>query len=244
MLSISQKKYVNSLQQKKFRTQYSTFVVEGLKIVNELLKSDYEVETIFATSSWLKNNSSKEAIHVTEKELSQLSSLKTPNEVLAVVKQKETQLLDLKSTITIALDHIQDPGNLGTIIRTADWFGVKNIICSEDCVDVYNPKVIQATMGSLFRVNVVYTDLKEFFDEYKDLTVYGALLEGDNVYNVKLKSEGAVLLMGNESKGIAEELIPYVTNKIAIPKFGNAESLNVGIATAIICFESKRTVLN
>ena len=244
MLSQNQKKHVNSLKQKKFRTQYSTFVVEGLKIVNELLKSDYEVETIFATSAWLESNSPIDGIEVSEKELSQLSSLKTPNEVLAVVKQKENQLINVDSTLTIALDKIQDPGNFGTIIRTADWFGINTIICSENCVDVYNTKVIQATMGSLFRVNVVYTDLKEFFDEYKDITVYGALLEGDNVYNVKLKSEGAVLLMGNESKGIAEELIPYVTNKIAIPKFGNAESLNVGIATAIICFESKRTVLN
>ena len=146
----------------------------------------------------------------------------------------------LSPEVVMEFDDIQDPGNFGTIIRTADWFGITNIICSEDCVEVYNPKVIQATMGSLFRVNVFYTNLGTFFSKNSDLTVYGALLDGDNVCQQKLKSKGSVLLMGNESNGISQKLIPFVTKKITIPKFGKAESLNVATATAILCYEYRR----
>jgi TrmH family RNA methyltransferase len=240
MLSQNQKKHVNSLKQKKFRTQHNSFVVEGVKMVEELLQSNYEVEEIYATQSWIENNPSVGCDEVSEKELSQISSLKTPNEVITVVKQKAPQLIDVSSHLTIALDKIQDPGNLGTIIRTADWFGIQNIICSEGSVDVYNPKVMQATMGSFFRVNLVYTNLNQFFSENTNLIVYGALLEGANIYTEQLNSNGTVLLMGNESKGVSEELIPFITDKISIPKTGGAESLNVATATAILCSEFVR----
>ncbi|PCI93723.1 MAG: RNA methyltransferase [Flavobacteriales bacterium] len=240
MLSISQKKFVNSLKQKKFRTEHNSFIIEGVKMLEELLHSDYEVETIYATSLWINNNSGVDCIEISVKELNSISSLKTPNEVLAVVQQKEVQLIDLPSQLNIALDKIQDPGNFGTIIRTADWFGIQNIICSDNSVDVYNPKVLQATMGSFFRMNIIYTDLSKFLSENKELTVYGALLNGENVYQKELNSKGSILLMGNESKGISEELIPFITDKISIPKFGNAESLNVATATAIFCSEYKR----
>ncbi len=240
MISANQKKLVNSLSQKKFRTEYSSFVVEGGKMLEELLQSDFEVETIFATTSWVENNSNVDSIEVSEKELKGISLLKTPNEVVAVVKQKKKQLIDVSSQLTIALDTIQDPGNLGTIIRTADWFGIKNVLCSHDSVDLYNPKVIQATMGSFLRVNIVYADLCEFFSSNKNLTVYGAFLDGDNVYKKQLSSNGSVLLMGNESKGISEELKPFVTDKVSIPKLGEAESLNVAAATAILCSECIR----
>ena len=240
MLSISQKKIVNSLKQKKFRTDLNAFVVEGVKMVDELLQSDYEIEAIYATSNWIDNHADVECTEISEKELKIISSLKTPNEVLAVVKQKEPQLTELSSQLNIALDKIQDPGNFGTIIRTADWFGVQNIICTEDTVDVYNPKVIQATMGSFFRMNIVYTDLSQFFSENKELTVYGALLDGENVYQKTLNAKGAVLFMGNESKGISEALKPFISEKILIPNFGKAESLNVATATAILCSEFTR----
>ena len=241
MLSISQKKYVNSLKQKKFRTEHNSFIVEGIKMVEELLQSDYEVEVVYATINWMGNNPTTDCIEVSEKELASISSLKTSNEVLAVVKQQQKQLMRIASELTIALEKIQDPGNFGTIIRTADWFGVSNIICSDDSVDVYNPKVLQATMGSFFRVNIVYMNLPKFFTENKSLTVYGALLEGENVYQKELNSKGSVILMGNESKGISDELLPFITDKVTIPNFGKAESLNVATATAILCSEYRRS---
>lgn len=240
MLSISHKKFVKSLKQKKFRDQHNSFVVEGVKMVEELLTTDYKVTHIFATSKWLADHPDIAAVEISKKDLDIISNLKTPNEVVAVVNKKDHPLNDLSAQFTIALDYIQDPGNLGTIIRTADWFGVKNIVCSTDSVDVYNPKVMQATMGSLFRVNVIYTSLEEFFIKNPGLKVYGTLLKGENLYHTKINTPGSVLLMGNESKGIANQLLPFITDKITIPKFGKAESLNVAIATAIFCSESKR----
>jgi TrmH family RNA methyltransferase len=240
MISINQKKFVNSLWQKKYRTERGLFIIEGIKMVEELIQSDYEVSEIYATSIWIENNPSVECSEISEKELKSISSLKTPNEVLAVVKQKEPQLTDVSNQLSIALDKIQDPGNFGTIIRTADWFGINNIICSEESVDVYNPKVLQATMGSFFRMNIIYTDLSKFFTKNSELNVYGALLDGENVYQKELKSKGSVLLMGNESRGISEELKAFVTEKVLIPNFGKAESLNVATATAILCSEFVR----
>jgi len=240
MLSANQKKFVNSLKQKKFRNQHNCFIVEGFKMVEELLLSNFETETIFALSDWATHHPNLKVEVISENELNSISSLITPNKVIAIVKQKEKIISDLSQSLSIVLDDIQDPGNFGTIIRTADWFGITNIICSENCVDVYNPKVIQATMGSLFRANVFYTNLTTFFSKNQNLTVYGALLNGENVSQKKLKSKGSILLMGNESKGISKNLIPFVTEKITIPKFGKAESLNVATATAILCFECKR----
>lgn len=237
MITANQKKFVKSLAQKKFRTEHNCFVVEGVKLVDELLQSDFEVMNIYATSNWVENNPSVNAEQVSSKDLAIMSSFKTANEVLAVVKQKEFFTIDYSKSLTIALDNLQDPGNLGTIIRTADWFGINTIICSTETVDVYNPKVIQATMGSLFRVNVVYTDLITFLKDNKSLNVYGALLDGENVYQKTLTKKGSVLLMGNESKGISEPLLSFITDKIFIPKMGQAESLNVSTATAILCAE-------
>ena len=243
MISINQKKFVNSLKQKKFRTEQGLFIVEGVKLVQELLQSHYQISVIYATKNWIENNGeirSCKVTEVSEKELQRISSLTTSNEVLAVVEQKKLQLVDLNSQLNIAIDKIQDPGNLGTIIRTADWFGIQNIICSEDTVDLYNPKVLQATMGSFFRMNIIYTDLAKFFSENSALSIYGALLDGENIYQKKLNPEGAILLMGNESKGISKTIEPLITEKISIPNFGKAESLNVATATGIICSEFKR----
>ena len=236
MITNNQKKFVKSLAQKKFRTEHNCFVVEGVKLVNELLQSDFDVVNIFATSHWIEKNSAVDAEQVSSKDLAIMSSFKTANEVLAVVKQKQHDTVIYSEHLTIALDNIQDPGNLGTIIRTADWFGVKSIVCSKDSVDVYNPKVIQSTMGSIFRVDVYYADLKEFLNNKKSV-VYAATLNGKNVYEQKLKKDNAVFLMGNESKGISIGLTPYINQEISIPRIGQAESLNVATATAILCAE-------
>ncbi|MBA3900722.1 MAG: RNA methyltransferase, partial [Bacteroidetes bacterium] len=172
--------------------------------------------------------------------------LSTPNEVLVLVHISKNQLnvIKLKGQLSIVLDEIKDPGNLGTIIRIADWFGIKNIICSENSADLYNPKVIQSTMGSFIRIDVFYEDLKLFFESYKSTvhhTIYGALLEGGDIYRKNLSSEG-IILMGNESKGISESLKPFIDEAVSIPSFGGAESLNVSVATAIICSEFKRGI--
>lgn len=233
MLSINQKKYINSLQQKKFRAQHGTFLVEGEKMVGELIQSDLEIELVFVVKG--SNLKSFEAIEISEKEMQSISALATPSNFLAVAKQKKQQADLYQNNLVLVLDNIKDPGNLGTIIRTADWFGINTIICSNECVDVYNPKVVQATMGSLFRANITYVNLVEFFQQNKSIPVYGALLEGENVYQKPIQDKKAFLLMGSESFGISKELTPFITNKIMIPKFGNAESLNVAVATGILC---------
>ena len=240
MMTNHQKKFIVSLKQKKFRIQHGSFVVEGVKMVEELLRSDYEVELIVATPSWENKYQIPGIIEVTDKELAALSSLRTPHQVLAVVKKKEAVAPPNFEHLTIVLDNVQDPGNLGTIIRTADWFGVKDIVCSENCVEVYNPKVIQATMGSFFRVNVLYDNLSDFLSRNKDLTVYGACLEGESIYKKTLSKSKSVLLMGNESQGISKELSPFINEQITIPRVGQAESLNVAVATAIFCAEFSR----
>jgi len=238
MLSINQKKYLNSLKQKKYRNQHSTFVVEGEKMVKELLNSDHIIDAVYGVE---KLDSYPGLIEINEKELSSISSLKTPNKFLAVAQHKEKSSYVLSKGLTLALDNIQDPGNLGTIIRIADWFGISSIICSTSCVDVYNPKVVQATMGSLFRVDISYTNLSDLFEKHSGLNVYGAVLDGENVYQAPIKTENSILLMGNESKGVSEELSGYINHKVAIPQFGKAESLNVAVATAILCSEYRRS---
>lgn len=233
MLSINQKKYVNSLKQKKYRQQHQVFVVEGEKMVNELLSSGFEIEYLFVVGDSIQNYSS--AIELTIDEMKSITSLSTPSNFFAVARQKTTKVNNGNQGLVLALDNIKDPGNLGTIIRTADWFGVKTIYCSNECVDVFNPKVVQATMGSIFRINVEYVNLLDFFKTQTDVTIYGALLEGDSVYKQGINDKNAILLMGSESFGINEELLPYITKKIMIPSFGKAESLNVAIATGILC---------
>jgi TrmH family RNA methyltransferase len=252
MLSKNQIKFVNSLKQKKFRDQSGLFIAEGVKIVTELMKSSIVIEQIYATSLFLDENKFDDTIEIVEvkqKELDRISALSTANEVVAICKIPtiELDIKNLSDKLTLVLDNIKDPGNLGTIIRIADWYGIKNIVCSKETVEVFNPKVVQATMGSIARVNVFKTDLISFLDESinkHQLKSYGALLSGENIHQQKLASTGLIVI-GNESKGISDDLLPFVTDKIKIPSFSDAptdgaESLNAAIATAIICAEFRR----
>ncbi len=245
-------KKVRSLHQKKYRQKLSMFIAEGEKTVLELLQSGrFGLENLFILEN-CQENSKIEKIkqHQHEpallKEISQMSAFKTPANVLAVFKMHEEQLDNEKlDDIFIVLEDINDPGNHGTIIRIADWFGVKNVICSKNTVDLYNPKTIQATMGSIARVNVFYKELTTFFKELnKDIPVYGTFTNGDNIYHTELNNKGAILI-GNESKGISEELTSFVSKKLSIPSYpegdnSGAESLNASIATAIVCAEFRR----
>ena len=240
MLSKARIKLIQSLNLKKHRSELKLFVVEGKKQVTELLTSNYQINCIVATPNWadafaqdIKNNT--ELIIVTTEELKKVSLLQTPQEVLAVVEMHENEFTPqiLNEQFTIVLDGIQDPGNMGTILRIADWYGIKNIVCSNDCVDILNPKSIQATMGSFARVNVFYTALDELFKN-NTLPVFGALMDGESLYQTRISEQG-ILLIGNEGKGISNTVIPYITNPITIPRIGGADSLNAGIATAIIC---------
>jgi TrmH family RNA methyltransferase len=242
MISKSNIKLIKSLQQKKFRDELNLFVVEGEKMVQESLqwKSEYLVDLYYTSDSIIRENIiDKEKMNlISEKELKQISSLQTPNKSLAVFKKWPYS--DHKFRFYIALDGVQDPGNMGTIMRLADWFGVKKILCSKETVDCFNPKVVQATMGAIFRVDVEYVDLTETF-EMLNLPIYGALLEGENIYSKPLTPKG-ILLLGNEGKGISENLQKSINFPISIPRFGQAESLNVSAAGAILLSEFFRNV--
>lgn len=239
MITKNQIKYINSLQQKKFRLEHQSFVVEGAKSVIELLKSDFEIELLFVTNAFLaeneallQNESLKPEIVGTD-ELEKAGSFSSNNAALAVVKTKENvELLVAGEEFALILDDIRDPGNLGTIIRIADWYGIVKIICSTSTVDVYNPKVINSTMGSFSRISLYYTDLKEFISKQK-LNIYGTLLDGDNIHNTNFTDSGYIII-GNEANGISDEITKLITHKITIPRFGGAESLNAGIATAVV----------
>ncbi|MDP4266991.1 MAG: RNA methyltransferase [Bacteroidota bacterium] len=253
MLSKAEIKYINSLNIKKYRQIFKTYIVEGVKLIDEYIKNDLPIDRIYATPSWILQRDeiiSSESLNITEIteiELSKISQLTTPNEVVAIVKQPDCDInqINIGKGLTLVLEDVSDPGNLGTIIRIADWFGIENIICSEESVDVYNPKVVQATMGSIVRVNVVYTGLKEFFIKQNNIDIYGTVLNGESIYSKELKSSG-IILMGNESRGISNELMPYITEKISIPlvktpsKSSFPESLNLSVATGIICSEFRR----
>jgi TrmH family RNA methyltransferase len=238
MLSKSQIKFITRLKQKKYRAQEGLFIAEGLKTVNELLDSSLELHHVFATNSF--NSYAEKQTIISEAELKKISSLKAPNTVLAVFKIPEPKPI-LNTGLIVALDAVRDPGNLGTIIRLCDWFGVKELVCSEATVECYNSKVIQATMGSITRVNVTYTDLETFLEE-TDVPVFGAYMDGENVYTSVLPKKG-ILVMGNEANGISEAIEERITQRIAIPRFGDVqatESLNVATATAILLSEFKR----
>ncbi|MFB0494641.1 TrmH family RNA methyltransferase [Mucilaginibacter sp. OAE612] len=245
MLSKSQISLLKSLQHKKFRKEHGLFLVEGYKSVVEFVNAAYQVDAIYHTSEIapkMMNLSRKinfQEISLTD--LEKISSLKTPQEVIGLIKIPKWPELNynlLKNKFSLVLDGVQDPGNMGTIIRTADWFGITDIICSDDTVDVYNPKVVQATMGSLARVNVHYGDLITIIPEIK-LPLFGAMLDGENIYSTNFGHEG-LLAMGNEGNGLRPEIQQLINKTVTIPRIGYAESLNVAIATAILCSEIKR----
>lgn len=251
MLSKPKIKYIHSLEQKKFRRQENVFVAEGHKNVGDLLMSGCPARLLIATEEWhcpITTDSRTEHITVTEEELRRASLLQHPQQVLGVFTLPETETPPVSKTVSselcLCLDGVQDPGNLGTIIRTADWFGIKHIICSPSTADAYNPKVVQATMGSIARVQICYTDLTKWLASLPEGTpVYGTMLDGDNLYNATLTRHG-VIVMGNEGKGISTEIAQQLTHRLLIPPYPaghkTAESLNVSIATAIICAEFRR----
>ncbi|MGI4804058.1 MAG: TrmH family RNA methyltransferase [Janthinobacterium lividum] len=241
--------FLKSLQQKKHRKAHGLFLVEGLKSVTDFLQSDfYTIKTVLHTpqseSKMLKVSGNIKFQEVSVSEMEKISSLNTPPEIIALVEIPQQPEIDLKSLagkFTLMLDGVQDPGNLGTIIRTADWFGITQIICSEDTVDVYNPKVVQATMGSLSRINVHYTNILFLLPQIKQ-PVFGAMLNGENIYQTDFGNEGIVVL-GNEGNGIRPETQQLIRRKITIPQLGKAESLNVAIAAAVFCNEVSRNKL-
>lgn len=230
MLTKNQIKLIRSLSLKKNRQKHGLFIVEGEKLVNEVLSSEWEVEGIYATKEWLGEN----ATIISNNDLSRISSLKTPNKVVAVVKIKKGTL-DINSNTVLALDGIKDPGNLGTIIRLADWFGVEDIICSNDCVDYLNPKVVQSSMGSFTRVNLNYTSLMDAFKKYSDYKLLMTVLNGTPLSEMT-NADKKIVVMGSESKGISNKILELTSDKITIPKSksSKAESLNVSVAAAII----------
>ncbi len=238
MLSKNQIKQINSLKQKKYRLQHKLFVVEGVKTIKEFLQSSFILHTLYTTESF--NIDAKNQEIISEAELKRISFLKTPNKALAVFEIPNSGPIDFNQLI-VALDDVRDPGNLGTIIRLCDWFGVKHLVCSNETVDCFNPKVIQATMGSITRVNIIYTDLPKFLEQTEQ-TCYGAFMEGTSVYNTTLPQKG-ILVLGNEANGISSDIERFVNEKISIPRFGElqaTESLNVATATAILLSEFKR----
>lgn len=238
MLVKSQLKYIQSLGQKKSRDEAGVFIAEGPKIIYELLNDiPGQVKQLYALGEWIKMNpslpSSTGVVEVTGDELKKISQLTTPNQVLAIVNRFPAPAdLTVANKITLALDTIQDPGNLGTIVRIADWFGVEQIVCSSDCADIYNPKVVQATMGSISRLHVLYVDLPAWLRS-QSVRIYAAALEGQDVTSMKKLTEG-IIVIGNESKGISDEIMSAVNIKITIPRKGRAESLNAGVAAGVI----------
>lgn len=239
-------KYIRSLKEKKYRTEHGVFVAEGNKLVNDLLPH-MKCQLLVATAEYLKDlnvSGIEEVIEVNDSQLVQASFLQNPQEVLAVFYQSKSKGdVNIREHLVLALDGIQDPGNLGTIVRLADWYGIQHIFCSLDTVDIYNPKVIQATMGALARVNIHYIDLIDFLDRNRDIPVYGTFLDGDNMYEREVTPCG-IIVMGNEGNGIRKEVEKRVTEKLYIPNYpmgsATSESLNVAIATAIICAEFRR----
>jgi len=249
MLSKSQISLLKSLQTKKERNFQRLFLVEGYKSVIEFINSPYETEAVYFTASFdskMLNLSRKINLYeISIAEMEKISSLKTPQQIAALVKIPLMPALNnvlLKQKFSLVLDGIQDPGNMGTIIRIADWFGINSIICSEDTVDAYNPKVVQASMGSLSRINIFYSDISQTLTR-TDLPVFGALLNGENIYTTDFGVEG-LIVMGNEGNGMRPEVEALINKAVTIPRIGKAESLNVAIAAALFCSEISRKSLN
>ncbi|MEJ7558449.1 MAG: RNA methyltransferase [Pedobacter sp.] len=245
MLSKSQLSFIKSLHQKKYRKESGIFIVEGIKSIVEFTNSPFKIHSIYYLSHYQSLlpvlPANIELFEVNNAELDKISTLQTPQGILALVHIPDGETLsakDLAGSFTLILDGIQDPGNMGTIIRTADWFGFKHIVCSLNTVEVYNPKTAQATMGSLARVKVCYQDLRALLAVNR-LPVFGALLDGKSMYRTEWGKEGLVIL-GNEGQGITEEVRTYITDPVTIPRVGAAESLNVAISAAIICSDISR----
>lgn len=251
MLSKHLTNVIQNLEKKKFREKYNLFKIEGEKLVQELFLSDMKVDTLIARPSWIERNRQKaqsyNTIEVNEIEMGRVSNFKSLPEVIALaqIPVKEHSPEEIKNELSIVLNGIQDPGNLGTILRLSDWFGVRHVFCDHDCANIFNPKSVQASMGAIFRVNVFYLDLVEFIPQFVDqnFPCYGAFLEGENIYRTELRTKGFIV-MGNEGNGISPEIERFVTRKITIPSFAHSpystESLNVGVATGIILSEFKR----
>jgi RNA methyltransferase, TrmH family len=239
-LSINKIKWIRSLHDKKSRDSEGLYLIEGEKMVEEALSTRPElIHTLIELNGVRQPDLAFQGAYYscTEKQLNQVSTLKTPNKLLAVVRKPLDQTIDL-SGLVLALDGIQDPGNLGTIMRIADWFGIRQIICSNDTVDCYNPKVVQASMGAVLRVSINYSDLEEVLSNYTG-KIYGAFLEGNSIYKEQLNQTG-IIVLGNEGNGIRKEVSQFITDKIHIPSFGGAESLNVSVAAGIIVSEFRR----
>ena len=242
-LSKNQSKLIVSLQQKKYRTKSKLFVVEGIKGVGEFLNSKYSLETLFCLEDVVESYTKWNPQVIDEKDLKKVSTLKSPNKVLALFKIEDANFEKLNDDLTVVLDGVNDPGNLGTIIRLCDWYGVNNLICSTDTVDCYNSKVVQSTMGSLTRVNIVYTSVIEFLKN-NDQPLFVTDMEGSNIYKTDLPNNG-VVIMGNEANGVSKEVKELVNSKLTIPRFGDAqvtESLNVATATGIVLNEFRRII--
>ncbi len=237
MLSKNQIKLITSLQQKKFRFANQLFFAEGIKVIQELLESNFELVHLYTTLDNFGGVSKDKKEIISDSELKKITALATPNTCLAVFKIPVEKKI-IASGLILALDSIRDPGNLGTILRLCDWFGINQLICSKETVDIYNPKVVQATMGSIARVNVNYIDLESYISKTK-VAVFGTFMDGENIYKSTLPQEG-IIIMGNEANGISPNLEKLIKNKLTIPRFGTiqkTESLNVATATAIILSE-------
>ena len=239
MITKNQVKYIQSLGQKKSRDIENRFIAEGPKLVNELLTAENcRIVQLFALKEWIDENANAsdrtDIIEVSVAELEKISQLTTPNQVLAVIEKIEWKGdPEIKENVSLVLDTIQDPGNMGTIIRLADWFGIKNIFCSVECADIYSPKVVQSSMGSISRVRVEYTDILSWLVANNKVRIYAAVLDGMDITKIEKISEG-IIIIGNESKGINTEMVKLANQQITIPGKGKAESLNASVATGII----------
>lgn len=237
MLIKSQVKYIQSLSHKKLRDSEGVFVAEGPKLINELLSARLPLQQLYAVKEWIAERGKSlnaEVTEISQSELERISLLQTPNQVLGIFKKPDYSAnTPLRNNISLMLDTVQDPGNLGTIIRCADWFGIKQIFCSTDCADAWNPKVVQATMGSIARVQVAYGALTQWLDKEPGLPTYAAVLDGTDLRKLSPVKEG-IIIIGNESKGISDAILARCSNRITIPRYGEAESLNAAVATGII----------
>ncbi|OFX83153.1 MAG: hypothetical protein A2W99_13025 [Bacteroidetes bacterium GWF2_33_16] len=258
MFSKNKIKFINSLKKTKYRDEHKLFFAEGEKLADELLKSGIKITNILATKEWLDINSKKinqrkiEIDEITENNLLKISSLSTPNKVFVIAEQPQNVYTteDISQKLCLLLDDINDPGNLGTIIRIADWFGIQDIFCTPTSVGLYNPKVVQSTMGAICRVRVHYVEFESLINsvkDYPDFSIYGTFLEGNTIYNEPLAKKGFIIL-GSESHGISDKLKPLITKKLYIPSFpvgeASSESLNISVAAAIVCSEFRRRVIS